>query len=123
VRSGVFAADGSQVLSGGYDRDLRLWDVRTGDTLRTMHGYRGMVYEVGASADGHWGISVNSNSSLSSWDLTTGSLVHVYSTPWRGKPTTSCGDVSPDGAWAAAGDWDDNVYVWDLRPARGAAPR
>lgn len=120
VRSGVFLADGARVLSGGYDLELREWDARTGATLRTMRGARGMIFEVAASPDARWGIAVESASTLSLWDLASGSRVHAYATPWRPRPTTSCGDISPDGTHAAAGDWDDIVYVWDLRPAQGA---
>ena len=119
VRSGVFVGDGSRVLSGGYDQDLRLWDARTGETTLSMHGHRGLEYEVAASPPGDWAVSVDSNSSLTLWDLKSGEEVHSFSTPWRPRNTTVCGDMSPDGNYAAAGD-TTTVYVWDLRPARTA---
>jgi WD40 repeat protein len=120
VRSGVFVAGGNEILSGGYDQDLRLWDARTGDTVRVLHG-ASIVYEVNGSRDGLWGISIDRNSSLTLWDLTKGTRVHSYSTPWRGfRNSTSCGDLSPDGRWAVAGDWDDDVYVWDLHPEQAS---
>jgi WD40 repeat protein len=124
VRSGVFVAGGERVLSGGYDQVLRLYDARTGDIVRAMRSTRGMVYEVDASPDGRWGISVNSNASVSLWNLATGDEAHVYATPWRGgRNSTSCGAISPDGTWVAAGDWDAVVHVWDLRSAETGVTR
>jgi fatty acid desaturase len=120
VRSGVFVGDGAQVLSGGYDQSLRLWDAHTGKALRTLPADRGMVYEVTASPDGKWALSTNSDASLSLWDLAAGEQAHVYHTEWSPHISSSCGDLSPDGDFAAAGDWNGLVYVWDVRPAREA---
>jgi WD40 repeat protein len=119
VRSATFVGDGNEIVSGGYDQDVRLWDARTGAPTRTMRG-PSIIYEIRAARDGRWGITVDEASSVSLWDLKSGSSVHRFSTRWRLGNSTSCGDVSPDGRWAAAGDWDDDVYVWDLRPAEAA---
>lgn len=123
VRSGVFLAGGERVLSGGYDLELREWDVASGRTTRTMGGPTGMIYEVAASADARWAIAVESDSTVSLYDLSSGSRVHEYATAWRPRPSSACGDISPDGRWAVAGDWDAVVYLWDLRPAQEAWER
>ena len=38
-----FSPDGSLVLTGGYDRDVRVWDAQTGECLVTHVGNRGAV--------------------------------------------------------------------------------
>ena len=118
VRSGVFVAQGTQVLSGDYEGDLRLWDARTGEILRVMHAKRGFIYEVAGLDDGKWGVAINSNAALGLWDLATGTEAHAYKTRSRWDlHSTVCGDVSPDHRHAAAGEREGTVYVWDLGPA------
>src|SRR4029079_3274945 len=39
----AFSPDGSLVLTGGYDRDLRIWDARTGECLVGHVGHRGVI--------------------------------------------------------------------------------
>ena len=41
--SADFSPDGSLVLTGGYDRDVRVWDAQTGECLVTHVGNRGAV--------------------------------------------------------------------------------
>ena len=41
--SAEFSPDGSLVLTGGYDRDVRVWDAQTGECLVTHVGNRGAV--------------------------------------------------------------------------------
>ena len=39
--SGVAVLDGQRVVSASYDRTLRVWDVVSGETLRTLEGHTG----------------------------------------------------------------------------------
>lgn len=36
IRSIVFTPDGSQVISGSFDQSVKLWDVETGECLRSI---------------------------------------------------------------------------------------
>jgi WD40 repeat protein len=114
VRAGAFVAQGTRVLSGGYDGDLRLWDVQTGAILRVMHDERGPVYSVTPIEDGT-AMAVYAQAAVGIWDWEAGRVAHVFHTRTRGPQSTVCGDVSPDGRWAAAGERNGTIYVWDLR--------
>ena len=45
-------ADGRRVLCGANDNSLQLWDLATGETLRTLYGHTNPVWAVAVSADG-----------------------------------------------------------------------
>ncbi len=53
VESVAFSADGSTLASGGADRSVRLWDLRTHKALgQSLHGQRSIVASVAFSPDG-----------------------------------------------------------------------
>ena len=46
------ARDGRRLLTGSWDKTARLWDVATGQEVRTLTGHRDSVWGVALSADG-----------------------------------------------------------------------
>lgn len=36
----VFSADGKQIISGGMDEELKIWDVQTGECIKTLKAKR-----------------------------------------------------------------------------------
>ena len=57
-------ADCSRGLSGSWDNTLRLWDLATGETLRTLEGHTSAVNAVAALADGRRAISGSDDHTL-----------------------------------------------------------
>jgi WD40 repeat protein len=47
----AYAPNGKQVVSGSYDKTLRLWDVATGAVLQTLEGHSNSVSSVTFSQD------------------------------------------------------------------------
>lgn len=53
----AFSADGTRLLTGGYDMAVRLWDAADGELIETYRGHRGWVFGVAFSPDGRLALS------------------------------------------------------------------
>jgi len=65
-------AHGDHALSASDDNTLRLWDLATGETLRTLKGQSGSVAAVAVLADGRRALSGSRDNTLRLLDLATG---------------------------------------------------
>lgn len=52
IQSVAISSDGKTIVSGGWDRTVRLWDKENGQEIGIFKGHTGTVYEVVISADG-----------------------------------------------------------------------
>lgn len=52
VETVAFSPDTQLLASGGADGSIKLWDLKSGATLRTLLGYADAVYSVAFSPDG-----------------------------------------------------------------------
>ena len=48
----VYTPDGTKLVTGSFDKTLRLWDLATGKCLRTLEGHSVGVNAVALAADG-----------------------------------------------------------------------
>ena len=56
-----------------------MWDVATGELLRTLQGHTGPVNAVALTPDGNTAVSSSDDNTLRVWDVATGELVAVHS--------------------------------------------
>ena len=108
--------NGKIVSSGGPegDRSVRLWDVETGNLLKTLkrHTSDG-VASVSFSPDGKTIVSGgrDRNKGVRLWDANTGNLLKNLTghTDWIASVS-----FSPDGKTTVSGSWDKTVRLWDV---------
>ena len=73
-----FSPDDKFVISGGYDKTLKLWDVASGQCLRTFVGHTGTVSSASFSPNGRFTLSGSSDSTLKLWDVDTGECSRTF---------------------------------------------
>ncbi|MGD1952374.1 MAG: NB-ARC domain-containing protein [Leptolyngbyaceae cyanobacterium] len=102
----------SLMASGSYDQTVRLWNVATGQCLKTLRGHTNRVQVVAFSSCGTYLASGSYDQTIRIWDIQTGECLQ-----------TLCGHrgrilwvkfISNDQTLLSAGD-DQTVRVWDVQ--------
>jgi hypothetical protein len=103
-------ADGSRALSGSWDNTLRLWDLATGETLRTLEGHTSFVDAVAVLADGSRALSGSRDHTLRLWDLATGECLAEYAAD----AAITCVAFARDDL-IVAGSADGKIHILEIR--------
>ena len=71
IRSCLFSYDSRLVVSGGGDKTVKIWDVETGECLKTFNGHTGYVICCSFSHDSRLIVSCDSDKTVKIWDVET----------------------------------------------------
>lgn len=112
VHAVVFSPDGRHVLSGSQDQTVRLWDLRTGKTIRRFAGSEHHVLTVAFSSDGRKVMAGGEDRIIRVWDTATARPIHTLS--GHTHKTWSLA-FSPDDTLILSGSEDGTVRLWDAQ--------
>ncbi|MFH0902468.1 MAG: protein kinase [Pseudomonadota bacterium] len=110
VESIAFSPDGGLLLTGGWDRQVRLWEVATGIEGPLIPPHSHMVFSVAFSPDGKQVACAGRGGIVRLWDIAIGAE--------RGVLEGHTGAVfalafNPDGSLLASGSSDGTIRLWD----------
>ena len=116
VTSVAFSPDGKQVVAGGSEGVVRIWDTLGGSEARGLRGHTGWVTSVQFHPDGKSVLSCSVDATARVFDLPRGEAAATGHSA-----SVTCVAVSRDGKYAATGSEDTTVMVWDLASGREVA--
>lgn len=102
IRSVAFSADGSRIVSGSFDKTIRVWDVASGEVVAgPFKGHTAYVRSVAFSPDAKRIASSSDDGSVRVWDVAGGS--EVVARPFRSSDRVYSVAFSPDGSRIVSG--------------------
>jgi WD40 repeat protein len=128
----AFTPDGRQIVSAGRDRVVRVWDWKSGKTVRTIRGQVGLepwsdgtIYAAALSPDGHWlavggrmAVGTESNPPMARiYDFPTGKLLTLLRGDRHGAQVRRLA-FSPDGKRLISQEFGGVARVWDVASGR-----
>ena len=124
----MFTPDGATLVSVSHDKTIRLWDVETGDLIKTLRGYigdgpEGRLFAGALSPDGKI-LAVGGFLGKPGGDPENTGQIRLFNLETEEQIGTLKGHenvifalaFSTDGTWLASGSGDKITAVWDIVP-------
>jgi WD40 repeat protein len=107
----AIAPNGKSLVTGSWDRSLKLWDLGSGKVVREMAGHTASVQNAVFSPDGRILASSDAEGTVRLWKAETGESI----TELKAHSDRCFGlAFSPDGKHRATAAWDRLVKIWDV---------
>lgn len=110
--------DGKKAVSSSWDKTLKVWDMETGEEIKTLTGHSDGVMGVCITPDGKKAVSASNDGTLKVWDLEN-----------TEEPKELAGHsnfvsdlmITPDGRKVITASHDKTLKVWDIDTCRETA--
>lgn len=112
ILSVVFSPDGRFALSCG--ENLKLWDIRSGQKIRSFIGHKKPILAAAFSSDGRKVVSGSQDKTFKVWSVETGRQLESSANDLF--PTVI--SFSHDGNYALTGSFDGSIKLWDIQRGR-----
>jgi WD40 repeat protein len=111
----AWSRNGSRIVSGSFDKTVRVWNAADGNSIQTYLGHADRVQAVAWAPDSMHVASAGDDRTVHIWHASTGALQRIYS----GHADHVLGLAwSPDGTRIASASADKTVQVWDAATGR-----
>ena len=115
VFSLVISPDGQTLVSGSRDDTIKIWQLSTGQELRTLTGHSGSVFSVAISPDGQTLVSGNDDDTIKIWELSTGRELRTLTVHPLDVFSLA---ISPDGQTLVSGSAFSRIKICQLSTGR-----
>lgn len=106
----AYTPDGAFVLSGGWDGQLRLWEVASGSRMHAFTASKKPVSACAIAPDGQSWLAGSMDGMLAQWHAQTQQQELLFLA--HSRPISAIAFGGDDQTWATA-SWDGNVILWD----------
>ncbi|MEM1169615.1 MAG: GUN4 domain-containing protein [Cyanobacteria bacterium P01_H01_bin.35] len=111
VRSVAISLDGQTIVSGSYDKTIKVWDLATGSLKRTISSNSDQVLSVAINPNKKTIVSGSADGTIQVWDLATGTLKSTITAHSNAVYSVA---VNPENQNIISGSADGTIKVWDL---------
>jgi WD40 repeat protein/transcriptional regulator with XRE-family HTH domain len=116
INSVAFSQDGNRLALGSSNTTWGLWDISTGQNLRTGFGHSSILSHVTFDSAGKRLATTSEDGTAKVWDAATGRELLTLAGHTSGIESVA---FSPDGRRLATAGRDTTVKVWDISPLGG----
>ncbi|MCI0705684.1 MAG: WD40 repeat domain-containing protein [Planctomycetia bacterium] len=109
--------DGKWALSGARDKDIHVWNIADGKSIKRLKGHTEQIYQIALSHDGKYVVSASYDKTVRVWNLATGKEIKKFDGHTDGIQG-AC--FTPDGRFVFSASWDKTVRKWRLPVLPGA---
>ncbi|MCL1475557.1 serine/threonine protein kinase [Argonema antarcticum A004/B2] len=112
INSVAISPNGEIIASCSDDKNIKLWNINTGEVISTLYGHTNFVKSVAFSPDGTILATGSDDRTIKLWNVSTSEeictlLGHDHAV----KSVT----FHPDGQILASGSWDKTIKLWDIQ--------
>ena len=108
---GAITSDGKRLVSGNWDWTIIVWDIESGDKVKTLEGHSEYVESVAITPDDKNVVSGSWDNTAKIWDIETGELLHTFEGHTRIVNSVA---IHPSGEFIATGSKDKTWKLWSL---------
>ena len=105
----VYSPDGSKLATASFDKTLRIWDLNSGMTLRTLNGHTGLVLCIAMTKDGSQLASGGLDNTIKIWDVPL-AKPNATMQPHQGAASVA---LNADGTQWLTGGADKMLRIWN----------
>ncbi|MEO1006094.1 MAG: trypsin-like peptidase domain-containing protein, partial [Cyanobacteria bacterium J06638_38] len=110
IRSVAITPNGRTIVTGGGDRQIKVWHGQTGSLEQTLSGHEEKIKTVAISADGNTIVSSGNDSQIKIWNRRTGQLERSLET---NEEEINSIALSLNGNIIVSGGGDRQIKVWN----------
>ncbi len=113
VNSVAFSPDSTTLASASDDKTIKLWNIASGEEIRTLEGHSNWIWAVAFSPDSKTLASASADKTIKLWNVETGKLIRTLQGNSDGVTSVA---FSPDGKTLASGSAskDTKIKLWNL---------
>ena len=107
--------DGKILAAASRDGTVKLWNIKTGEEIRTLRGHQSGIPDVSISPDGETLASASEDGTVKLWNMETGQEIRTL----RGHQSRVMSvRISLDGKTVASGSHDGTVKLWNMKTGK-----